>query len=63
MFLGIKLEGWLTILAVLLSPLIALEVQRRLEERRERLTRKVDIFRKLMTTRATQMGHLPTWRP
>jgi hypothetical protein len=58
MFLGINLEGWLTILAVLLSPLVALEVQRRLEEHRERRNRKLTIFRNLMTTRASRMAAL-----
>lgn len=43
-------------LAVLVSPLFALEVQKRLEDRRASLDRKMAIFRKLMTTRATQMS-------
>jgi hypothetical protein len=50
MFLGIRLEGWLTILAIILGPLLAFEVQRRRDNRRERRERKLTIFRKLMMT-------------
>ncbi len=56
MMLGIQMEGWLTILAVLLSPLIALRVQAWLEDRRSRYNRKLTIFRNLMTTRASRMA-------
>src|SRR5947209_4778285 len=45
-----------SIFAVLLSPLIALEVQKRLDDRRTRRDRKFELFQKLMTTRATQMS-------
>jgi len=50
MFLGIRLEGWLTILAIIIGPLLAFEVQRRRDNRRDRRNRKVEIFRKLMMT-------------
>jgi len=50
MFLGLKLEAWLTILAIIIGPLLAFEVQRRSDNRRERRSRKVEIFRKLMMT-------------
>jgi Family of unknown function (DUF6680) len=56
MFLGIRPEGWLTIAAILLSPLIALEVQRRVDEHRQRQKRRLEIFARLMTTRTTQMA-------
>ncbi len=46
----------LTVVAVFLSPIFALEVQKRLDDRRADLNRKMAIFRKLMTTRATQMS-------
>lgn len=56
-------DQWLTIItavvsvvAVLASPIIALEVQKRLDDRRAIRERKMSIFRKLMTTRATQMA-------
>jgi hypothetical protein len=50
MFLGIKLEAWLTIIAIIVGPLLAFEVQRRRDNRRERRNRRLDIYRKLMMT-------------
>ena len=50
MWLGIKLEAWLTIAAILLGPLLAFEVQRERDNRRERRGKKLDIFRRLMMT-------------
>ena len=52
-------DQWLTIVsvaAIFLSPIIALEVQKRLDDRRTNIDRKMAIFRKLMTTRATQLS-------
>jgi hypothetical protein len=50
MFLGIKLEGWLTIIAIVVGPLLAFEVQRRRDNRRERRNRKYEIYRRLIMT-------------
>ena len=52
-------DQWLTVVtvaAIVFSPIIALEVQKRLDDRRAKLDRKMAIFRKLMTTRATQLS-------
>jgi len=52
-------DQWLTVVtvaAIVSSPIIALEVQKRLDDRRAALDRKMMIFRKLMTTRATQLS-------
>lgn len=52
-------DQWLTVVtvaAIVFSPIIALEVQKRLDDRRTRFDRKMAIFRKLMTTRATQLS-------
>ena len=46
----------INVIAVLASPVVALEVQKRLDDRRAASDRKMSIFRKLMTTRATQMS-------
>lgn len=43
---------WLTLLAILLSPVIAVQVTERLRERRERRDRRLHVFRTLMATRA-----------
>lgn len=52
-------DQWLavvSVVAVLVSPIFALEVQKRLDDRRATLDRKMSIFRKLMNTRATQLS-------
>jgi hypothetical protein len=50
MLLGIKLEGWLTIIAIILGPLLAFVVQNWRDNRRAHLSRKLEIYRKLMLT-------------
>src|SRR5437879_11746101 len=56
MLTGDQLLGVLSVLAVISSPIFALEVQKRLDDRRASFNRKMEIFRKLMTTRATQLS-------
>ena len=55
-WLGIRLEGWLTLLAIVLGPIIALAVQRRMDEDRESQRRKLAIFKELMATRAAKLS-------
>ena len=50
MLFGIKLEAWLTIIAIVVGPLLAFEAQRIRDDRRERRNRKLEIFRKLIMT-------------
>ena len=52
-------DHWLaviSIIAIALGPIAALEIQKRLEDHRATRDRKMEIFRKLMTTRATQLS-------
>jgi len=49
-------SDWLIIIAILLSPLIALEVQRYIDIFRERRIRKMRIFETLMTTRGDEIS-------
>jgi hypothetical protein len=56
MFLGIRLEGWLTIIAIIIGPLLAFEVQRRRDNRRELRSRKLEIYRRLMLTLKAPMA-------
>ncbi len=52
-------DRWIAItsvLAILLSPLVALEIQKRLDDRRSERERKLTVFRRLMTTRATDIA-------
>jgi hypothetical protein len=46
----------LMVLAVLLAPVVAIQVSVYLERRRERLGRRRDIFRTLMATRASRLA-------
>ena len=50
-----QLVFW-SIIAIASSPLIALEVQKRLDARRIRSERKLELFRRLMTSRATDLA-------
>jgi hypothetical protein len=51
-----QLIATISAVAIFTSPVIALEVQKRLDEKRAHRERKMAIFRKLMTTRATPMS-------
>jgi hypothetical protein len=52
----VETKDWLTVLAIILSPLIAIQVEKYLNRRREREQRKVDVFRTLMATRAAGLS-------
>src|SRR5437763_12820434 len=56
MFFGIRLEGWLTIAAILVGPLFAFVVQHWRDVRREHRTRKAEIFRRLLLTLKVPMN-------
>jgi len=49
-------SDWLSIIAILLSPIIALQVQRYIDFFRERKSRKMRIFETIMTTRAERLS-------
>jgi hypothetical protein len=53
--LGITLEGWLTLVAIVLGPIIALGVQREIDRRRALEARKLTVFKELMATRAAKL--------
>jgi hypothetical protein len=48
--------GVLTIIAIALSPLIALKIQEKLQEHRESRKKKFDIFKTLMATRGDKLS-------
>jgi hypothetical protein len=56
MFLGIRLEGWLTIAAIILGPILAFAVQNWRDKRREQRNRKTEIFRRLLLTLKVPMA-------
>ena len=49
------ISDWFVIVAILLAPLVAIQIQKYLEKRKEERERKMRIFRTLMTTRATPL--------
>ena len=55
-FLGISLEGWLTIAAIILGPILAVQAQKWVERKREERVRKLFLFRELMATRAARLS-------
>jgi hypothetical protein len=59
MFSWLTVDQWLAIMsaiAIFTSPVFALEIQKRLDEKRSHRDRKMAIFRKLMTTRVNPMA-------
>jgi hypothetical protein len=56
MLFGIKLEGWLTIAAVILGPVLAFAIQHWRDVRRETRSRKVKIFHQLLLTLKVSMA-------
>lgn len=52
----ITISDWLMITAVLIAPLLAVQVQKRLEKLRESRGRKMRIFKTLMATRAATVS-------
>ncbi len=54
--LGIRPEGWLTIVAVIVGPILAVQAQKMIERRREDRLRKLFLFRELMATRAARLS-------
>lgn len=55
-WLGVSLEGWLTIAAIILGPILALCAQRALDFLREKRHRKLRVFRELMVTRYIRLS-------
>jgi len=51
-----NISDWLTILAILLAPFFALQIQKYIEDRKEIRARKMQIFRTLMATRANRLN-------
>lgn len=56
MWLGIKLEGWLTIAAIILGPILAFAIQHLRDKLRDDQTRKRQIFQQLLLTLKVPMS-------
>jgi hypothetical protein len=55
-WLGISLESWLTIAAILLSPFLAIFAQKQIDRLREKRNLQIRIFRELMVTRNSTLS-------
>ena len=53
---GISIEAWLTIVAIIIGPILAVQAQKWIERRREDRFRKLYLFRELMATRAARLS-------
>lgn len=49
------ISDWLVILAIVIAPILAIQIQKIIENRKEIKARKMQIFRTLMATRATPL--------
>lgn len=49
------ISDWLVIFAILVAPILAIQIQKFIEERKEAKARKMQVFRALMATRATPL--------
>jgi hypothetical protein len=50
------ISDWIVILVILAAPIIALQIQKYIEDRKEIRARKMQIFRTLMATRANRLN-------
>ena len=55
-WLGIELKDWITIVALFLGPILAIQVQKLIEAKKEKRDRRFDIFKTLMATRAERLS-------
>ena len=53
---GITISDWLMIVAVILGPVIAVQIQKYIDRKNESRNRKLKVFSDLMTTRASTLA-------
>ena len=51
-----EIKDWINILAILSAPIVAVQIQKWLERSREKISRKIQLFKTLMSTRASRMS-------
>lgn len=54
--LGITISDWLMMFAVVLGPILAVQIQKYIDRRAEDRTEKLKVFQDLMTTRASTLA-------
>lgn len=50
------ISDWLIIIAIIIAPIAAIQIQKYLENRKEKISRKMHVFKTLMATRATLLS-------
>jgi hypothetical protein len=55
--LGITISDWLMMLAVVLGPILAVQIQKFIERKSESKNNKLKVFQNLMTTRASTLAY------
>jgi hypothetical protein len=55
--LGITISDWLMMLAVVLGPILAVQIQKFIERKSESKNNKLKVFQSLMTTRASTLAY------
>lgn len=53
---SVTATSWLTIIAIVVGPIAAVQIEKYLEGRREKTRRRMDVFRTLMVNRATPLA-------
>ncbi len=57
MFEGMELKDWITILAIIIGPILAVQAQKVLETSRIKKQRRLHLFHTLMSTRASRVSN------
>ena len=57
MFDGIEVKDWITISAIIIGPILAIQIQKLLERTRNKKNRRLTLFYTLMSTRATRLSN------
>jgi len=57
MFEGMELKDWITILAIIIGPILAVQAQKVLENSRIKKQRRLHLFHTLMSTRASRVSN------
>ena len=52
------ISDWLVILAIIIAPILAVQIQKFMDHRKEEKERKMHVFRTLMATRAAPLSPL-----
>lgn len=52
------ISNWLVITAIIVAPILAVQIQKFIESKKEKRARKIQIFKALMATRATPLSPL-----